>query len=117
MSLADLVTVIRKRRAVFHGCEVPEVFEADGCNIEWLASGVVTRENRVVAGAVEGKLLTIDLKLLAIDVKTYKLVPIKEHGVDGEIVRKISMAAFHDAIRRLREIVPIVNKFSTTESN
>ncbi len=83
----------------------------DGCHIEWLAGRVVTRENRVVAGAVEGKplvegkllavegellavegkflavdvqILTVDVKLLAVNVKTYECVPIKEHGVDGK---------------------------------
>ncbi len=92
---------------------MPEEVETNDCNIEWLASGVITRENWVVTRAIEGV-------LSAVDVKTDERVPIKEHGVDGEIVNCILMTTFVDGIqvqRRLWEIVTDINKFSTTVSS
>ncbi len=88
------------------------MFKADGCNIEWLPSGIVTRENRIVTCAIE-------IWPPAVDAKTHNCMPIKEHGIDGEIVKKVYMAAFrvHDDIQRLWEIVADIDKFSTIASS
>ncbi len=113
MSLANFIAVDRARRAVLYGCEMPEEVETNDCNIEWLASEVITRENWVVTRVIEGV-------LSAVDVKTDERVPIKEHGVDGETVNCILMTTFVDGIqvqRRLWEIVTDINKFSTTVSS
>ncbi len=89
-----------------HGLEMPVLVEGNGRNIEWLTNGFVARENRVVARDVEGKLPVID-------VKTNEGMPIKEHGVDGEIVKCI----FRTVNRRVWEIVADISKFSTAASN
>ncbi len=105
MTLAGFVTVACSGRALFYSCEMPEEVEADGCYIECLPSGVVTRENREVARAVE-------FWKPAFMVKTNHRMPIKEHGVNTEIIKYIMMSFFNNSERRLREIVTVTKKIS-----